>query len=294
MYNGALADMSLANDPFTGNRYAFTGGNPVSNVEIDGHFAIALPFIAAALVVVAAVVVVAVVVLAVAVVAEKAVEEIKERIDEADEAEPEPEPGRRPPGPGTDKTDQRKAGCTKDGKGWVEHGALDPANGNRSTGVTACLTGDNIGGGTATAPDSVTPPGYRWAQRYAGHLGADPSKVINACHLLGKQLGGSGTDLKNLATCSKDANYTGTSMRTYENQVRSAVEAGQEVLYTVTPAYQGNRTVPSSFTITAYGTNPDGTPGITINTVIPNTLDGKNLGIVTDKSGVAVPTGATP
>lgn len=37
MYNGALADMSLGADPFTGNRYAFTGGNPTTNVELDGH-----------------------------------------------------------------------------------------------------------------------------------------------------------------------------------------------------------------------------------------------------------------
>ncbi|WP_351234465.1 DNRLRE domain-containing protein [Streptomyces sp. NPDC002133] len=37
MYNGALADMGLGSDPLTGNRYAFTGGNPVSLVEIDGH-----------------------------------------------------------------------------------------------------------------------------------------------------------------------------------------------------------------------------------------------------------------
>ncbi|WP_411111951.1 DNRLRE domain-containing protein [Streptomyces sp. c-19] len=37
MYSGALADMRLGSDPFTGNRYAFTGGNPISNVEIDGH-----------------------------------------------------------------------------------------------------------------------------------------------------------------------------------------------------------------------------------------------------------------
>ncbi|HET6353114.1 DNRLRE domain-containing protein [Streptomyces sp.] len=37
MYNGALADMSLGSDPYTGNRYAFSGGNPVTNVELDGH-----------------------------------------------------------------------------------------------------------------------------------------------------------------------------------------------------------------------------------------------------------------
>ncbi|MEU8888721.1 DNRLRE domain-containing protein [Streptomyces sp. NPDC048442] len=37
MYNGALDDMGLGNDPVTGNRYAFTGGNPINLVELDGH-----------------------------------------------------------------------------------------------------------------------------------------------------------------------------------------------------------------------------------------------------------------
>ncbi|KUF14694.1 sugar-binding protein [Streptomyces silvensis] len=37
MYTGALADMDLGSDPMTGNRYAFAGGNPVGNVELDGH-----------------------------------------------------------------------------------------------------------------------------------------------------------------------------------------------------------------------------------------------------------------
>jgi RHS repeat-associated protein len=37
-YNGALADMSLTTDPWTMNRYAFAGGNPISMVEIDGHW----------------------------------------------------------------------------------------------------------------------------------------------------------------------------------------------------------------------------------------------------------------
>ncbi|NUT32694.1 MAG: DNRLRE domain-containing protein [Hamadaea sp.] len=38
MYAGALSDLSLNTDPFTMNRYAFAGGNPVSRVEYDGHF----------------------------------------------------------------------------------------------------------------------------------------------------------------------------------------------------------------------------------------------------------------
>jgi RHS repeat-associated protein len=37
LYNGALADLDLASDSFTSNRYAFAGGNPISNIELDGH-----------------------------------------------------------------------------------------------------------------------------------------------------------------------------------------------------------------------------------------------------------------
>ncbi|WP_454854066.1 golvesin C-terminal-like domain-containing protein [Promicromonospora soli] len=37
MYNGALSDMGLGADPYTANRYAFTAGNPISGIEVDGH-----------------------------------------------------------------------------------------------------------------------------------------------------------------------------------------------------------------------------------------------------------------
>jgi len=37
MYNGALDDMRLDTNPFTGGRYTFGGGNPISNIELDGH-----------------------------------------------------------------------------------------------------------------------------------------------------------------------------------------------------------------------------------------------------------------
>jgi RHS repeat-associated protein len=38
MYNGASDDMGLTTSPWTNNRYAFTGGNPISRVEVDGHY----------------------------------------------------------------------------------------------------------------------------------------------------------------------------------------------------------------------------------------------------------------
>jgi len=33
----ASGDFALQSDPLTQNRYAFAGGNPVNNVEFDGH-----------------------------------------------------------------------------------------------------------------------------------------------------------------------------------------------------------------------------------------------------------------
>jgi RHS repeat-associated protein len=42
MYNGALADLDLATDPFTSNRYAFAGGNPITGIELDGHVPLTL------------------------------------------------------------------------------------------------------------------------------------------------------------------------------------------------------------------------------------------------------------
>ena len=36
-YDDALADLSLATDPLTANRFSLAGGNPISFVEVDGH-----------------------------------------------------------------------------------------------------------------------------------------------------------------------------------------------------------------------------------------------------------------
>jgi hypothetical protein len=41
IFYGALADLGLALDPLTQNRYSLAGGNPISFVEIDGHMLIA-------------------------------------------------------------------------------------------------------------------------------------------------------------------------------------------------------------------------------------------------------------
>ncbi|OPG13112.1 polymorphic toxin-type HINT domain-containing protein [Microbispora sp. GKU 823] len=42
-YNGALNDLNLGTDPWTANRYAFAGGNPITGIELDGHMLMANP-----------------------------------------------------------------------------------------------------------------------------------------------------------------------------------------------------------------------------------------------------------
>ncbi|MCZ4103019.1 DNA/RNA non-specific endonuclease, partial [Streptomyces sp. H39-C1] len=186
--------------------------------------------------------------------------------------------------------------------GWAVLDEVDKNNGNRATGVTACLTQAYIdeNPGTKTDISRAKPPGYDWAGRAAAYLHTVPSKAINACHLLGKQLSGSGSNLQNLATCARGTNdwsigsqQGDNNMKNYEDKVAAAVKAGQDVHYQVTPKYSGRRTVPIGFRMSAYGITPTGAPGIEINVFVSNTLAGRNLGMFNDQNtNRQIPTGS--
>ncbi|MEU6477005.1 DNA/RNA non-specific endonuclease [Streptomyces sp. NPDC047017] len=202
-----------------------------------------------------------------------------------------------------------RADCRRGGEGWVEYGYLGSANGNRATGVEARLDRGYLDThkGTPTGRE-IKPPGYQWARAYLGHLGGlKTSSAINACHLLGSDLTGSGTDLRNPASCSRQANTQvrgdgriGDHMFSYESQVKAAVDSGQVIHCSVTPRHSGAYTVPVSFDITAEANIPDGSPGIAFKQTVPNSVyspreDWKNLGLVTDsRTGLPVPTGSLP
>ncbi|MBT2369153.1 hypothetical protein J7E88_28515 [Streptomyces sp. ISL-10] len=66
-------------------------------------------------------------------------------------------------------------------------------------------------------------------------------------------------------------------------------------MYTVSPRYEGNRTVPTGYDMSAYGISPDGSVGIDLQVFIPNELStGDDLGTQTDIGGAPTPTGSTP
>ncbi|MBT1190226.1 hypothetical protein HET69_41225 [Streptomyces sp. CJ_13] len=113
----------------------------------------------------------------------------------------------------------------------------------------------------------MAPPAYTWAAGYAWKLGNSPARNWrNACHLIAKQLGGSGTDYPNLATCSRTANssrmdkstpeHRHANMAKWEQDVYDAVKAGQVVHYTVTPEYEGSHVVPFAFRMRMFGYDP--------------------------------------
>ncbi|MGW4651904.1 DNA/RNA non-specific endonuclease [Kitasatospora sp. NPDC004289] len=214
-------------------------------------------------------------------------------------------------GTGSDSEDDRDNSCRRNGKGWTDYGTRDAANGNRATAVNACLDKEWIAEkpGSSTTKE-IRPPGYNWAGRFNFAIGNGlPRNWINNCHLLGASLGGSGTDLDNLVTCSRAANANRIdprdpglkrNMADFERDVKVAVDAGQIVRYTVNPKYEGSRTVPIAFEMTAVGVNRDGTPGINLPTeLIPNDIwsvgnnQWENVGRGIDQNtGLPVPVGS--
>jgi hypothetical protein len=175
--------------------------------------------------------------------------------------------------------DDESSTCARNGAGWVDPEDTDASHGNRAQGVTACLT-----------------------QRYARHLGAVPTVSVNNCHLLGSRLSGSGTDLRNLSTCGRDANAypkrgglgAMDNMVQFENQVQEQVEAGESVLYSVHPTYVGNRVTPESYVMTATAWDKEGNMVGTATRDVPNLMDTprgrRNLGTVGPRTGLDVPT----
>ncbi|MFI9105535.1 LamG-like jellyroll fold domain-containing protein [Streptomyces fildesensis] len=199
--------------------------------------------------------------------------------------------------------DSLNQNCTIVGAGWAAYQTTDAANGNRAQGVVACLTEQyrNSHEGTPVGSE-IRPPGYSWAQRYARYLGAAPRESVNNCHLLGSQLSGSGTDLRNLATCGRDANAypkrgglgAMDNMLQFEEQVSTALREQSTVLYSVRPLYDGNRVVPEGFAMSAKIWDKTGGSRVLYRYVpnLMNTPGGwKNLGTVQDpRTGYDVPT----
>ncbi|MFJ7159462.1 DNRLRE domain-containing protein [Streptomyces sp. NPDC101118] len=294
MYTGALSDMNLGTDPFTGNRYAFAGGNPASSVEIDGHFDCGIC----------------------SEVADTASDWLKSAANEADDAVSKAGSKLsgglrflgRASGIGTavyvfldtlgfdldgsstasresaigesynydlgrlttpDKDVEwrpyadfalRQDNCSK-GQSAVYYLPLDSQD--RAQGGRACLTAGDFNYETDDGSDafpgvvskifgtrtqfpidwSSIPKGY-YSRKTADQKGLD---YVQRGHLIGKQLGGSGTDLRNLVPLYNETNSP--VMAKFENEVAARVKAGETIYYQSDAHYTGNNPIPDSISL---------------------------------------------
>jgi hypothetical protein len=215
--------------------------------------------------------------------------------------DPEPEPDHK------SKPEPKKPSgtCALGGEGWVNYMPVDVGHGARATGVTACLNTAYLDTHSGSAADTrkVAPPGYEWARSYARWRKANPSRTVNACHLLADILTGSGEDLQNLSTCGRSANaITGSgmdSMQRFENIVKGLVDDHDTVLYQVTPRYKGNRTVPYEYEMsyTAWSASGAlvGAAHDSVSNLLWTSTGWVNLGTVIDtRDGRDVPVGTVP
>lgn len=128
-------------------------------------------------------------------------------------------------------------------KPWIKYHGLDHLG--RPTGADALLKKELIGTGSG-ANQKIRPPGFV--------SGLEPY-FHSRGHLIGRQLGGSGDDARNLVTLYQTPVNT-PYMTKYENMVRQAVDNGETIRYRVTPIYKGNELMCDEIVIEAQGLSP--------------------------------------
>ncbi|MFF7788136.1 DNRLRE domain-containing protein [Streptomyces sp. NPDC007991] len=264
MYTGALADMNLGTDPFTGNRYAFGGGNPANFIEYDGHFGFVL-------VAAVAVVVVAAALITDEVAAEQSgresmldrmadgltstAEGIRDSIEEATQDDPAPKPDKKPrkdsepqskprplptPSPAPSPMNKNRQDCTSGS--WSGPAIrYDPLRDGKAQGGEACLTAPL---GTGSRAASLPISGYQDAR--------DQGFSVSRCHIIGAKLGGDGTREDNLFTCAQNPTNSANMYHQFEKRVAALVKPGVSVYYNVSLLYREGASRPYGVSMSYY------------------------------------------
>ncbi|MCG8419787.1 MAG: DUF4157 domain-containing protein [Proteobacteria bacterium] len=136
------------------------------------------------------------------------------------------------------------------GPSFIDYGSFDGQG--RPTGIIARLKAPLKKG--SPAKPSIRPPGFKGLA--GGHA---------RCHLLGDQLGGSGSEPRNLVACHQALNNT--DMKSVENAVKKAVLAGETILYKVIPIYKRKGKLPHKIRMIAKG---DGSPAFNFDKTFTN------------------------
>lgn len=127
---------------------------------------------------------------------------------------------------------------------------------------------------------SITPSGFIQKQYDKNIV---PSKYLyHRCHLIGWNIGGIDVDKRNLMTGTRDFNVEG--MKTFEDQVFNYLKENKKnnVLYRVTPYFEGNNKLANGVNIEAYSIEDNGK--FKFNVYIYNVQNGINIDYATGKS----------
>lgn len=112
--------------------------------------------------------------------------------------------------------------------------------------------------------------------------------LYNRCHLVGYQLAGENSNIKNLITGTRYLNVEG--MLPFENMVDDYVEeTDNHVLYRVTPVFEGNNLVASGVIIEAKSVEDNG-EGVLFNVYCYNVQPGISIDYLTGESSEIVET----
>ena len=108
--------------------------------------------------------------------------------------------------------------------------------------------------------------------------------LYNRCHLIGYQLTGENANEKNLITCTRQMNTIG--MLEFENQIAKYIkETNNNVLYRVTPIYEGNNLVANGVQIEALSIEDNG-KGVKLNVFVYNVQNGISIDYKTGESNL--------
>jgi DNA-entry nuclease len=112
----------------------------------------------------------------------------------------------------------------------------------------------------------------------------DGKYLYNRCHLIGYQLTGQNANEKNLITCTRQMNVG--AMLEFENKVASYIkETSNNVLYRVTPVYDGDNLLASGVIMEGYSPSDNGA-GIKFNVFLYNVQDGIDIDYRTGDSSL--------
>lgn len=112
----------------------------------------------------------------------------------------------------------------------------------QATGINATVTTSMLGAGTKAY----------WRRKPPGWSGNGDASNEARAHLLPKQMGGSGKDMRNLVTLTHNGANT-PQMQDFEQGVANRVRAGEVVEYSATPLYHPGILPPSHVLLTAHG-----------------------------------------